>query len=136
MYKKHIWLLFFLLTTRCCISVPRAKWIYDQKIKHEQALKLVTRLCECLELLSDDEASYIFSPAMLKAAELGIHEVIEAVVEKFPVAVYSAEASTQRYIFHIAVENRSEKVFNLMYQMSEHRRQFSSIKDLSTWLRV
>lgn len=110
--------------------MPRGKWIHEQKVKHEQALKLVRCLCQHLEPLSDTDASFIYSTAMVKAAELGIHEVIEAIVEKFPVAIYAVEPSTSRYFFHIAVANRCEKVFNLIYQMSDHKYQFSSIKDL------
>lgn len=114
------------------ISVPRAKWIHEQKVKHLEARKLVTCLCEHLEsVVSGQEATYIYTDAMLKAAELGIHQVIEMIVEKFPVAVYCVDPSTRGYFFHIAVENRSEKVFNLIYQMSDHKRSFPSLADSS-----
>ncbi|KAH6828539.1 hypothetical protein C2S53_013787 [Perilla frutescens var. hirtella] len=108
-----------------------AKRIDDQKVKHQQALKLVTCLCNHLECLSQIEASSIYIDAMLKAAELGIPEVIEAIVETFPVAIYSSEAHTKRLFLHMAAENRCEKVFNLIYQMSDHKQQFAAVKDHS-----
>ncbi|KAH6779149.1 hypothetical protein C2S52_010386 [Perilla frutescens var. hirtella] len=111
--------------------VPHVKWIHEQKVKHEQALKLLTCLCSHIESLNEIEAESIYADAMLKAAELGIPEVIEAIVDTCPNAVYSMEVNTKRFFLHMAVENRCEKVFNLVYQMSDHKHQFSNIKDLS-----
>ncbi|KAH6818365.1 hypothetical protein C2S51_001968 [Perilla frutescens var. frutescens] len=51
--------------------------------------------------------------------------------ETFPVAVYSAESNTKRFFLHMAVENRCEKVFNLIYQMSGHKHQFAIMEDRS-----
>lgn len=84
-----------------------------------------------MESLSGEEAAFIYADGILKAAELGVHEVVEAIVETFPIAVYCSEGSTKRFFFHMAVENRCEKVFNLIYQMSDHKYQFSTMTDYS-----
>lgn len=79
--------------------------------------------------MSYEDSLATYADPMLKAARLGIHEVIEAIVDTFPPAIYYTDHSTERIFLHIAVENRCEKVFNLMYQMSDYKDAFSSIKD-------
>ncbi|KAL3838890.1 hypothetical protein ACJIZ3_023481 [Penstemon smallii] len=111
--------------------VPCFVEIRRKQVVHGQALELVKCLCEKMENLSFPEASAIYSDAILTAARLGIHEVIEAVVSTFPAAIYSHDLRTRQFMFHVAVRNRSEKVFNLIYQMSDHKHQYSDLTDSS-----
>ncbi|KAL3844725.1 hypothetical protein ACJIZ3_002128 [Penstemon smallii] len=60
-----------------------------------------------------------------------IHEIIEAVVSTYPADTYSHDLRTRQYLFPVAVQNRSEKVFNLIYQTSDHKHQFSDLTDSS-----
>ncbi|KAK6147604.1 hypothetical protein DH2020_018516 [Rehmannia glutinosa] len=111
--------------------VPHINRIHDKKLVHQQALKLVKCLCKHMESLSYKEASLIYKDAMLTAARLGIHEVVEVIVETFPAAIYSRHATTKQFIFHLAVQNRCEKVFNLIYQTSDHKHHYSDLVDSS-----
>ncbi|KAL3623607.1 hypothetical protein CASFOL_032423 [Castilleja foliolosa] len=111
-------------------SVPRAKKIHLRKQVHQQALELVKCLCKNMGSLDYLSASGIYSNVMLTAARLGVHEVIEELVAIFPAAIYSRNSYMQN-IFHVAVENRSEKVFNLIYQTSNLKHQYSDSVDNS-----
>ena len=87
---------------------------------HHHALELVKRLCmEITELDGAKSLSMLQRPLHL-AAKLGIHEIIEEIVEVFPPAIWSADEKN-RNVFQLAVIYRQERVFNLIYQMSEYR---------------
>ncbi|KAL0333703.1 UNVERIFIED_CONTAM: hypothetical protein Sangu_1526500 [Sesamum angustifolium] len=64
------------------------KSIKEKSLLKRQALQLVKRLCKEIELLSFDEAKDIYFDAIMLAAELGINEVVEEIVDTFPSAFY------------------------------------------------
>ncbi|XP_016493496.1 uncharacterized protein LOC107812838 isoform X2 [Nicotiana tabacum] len=90
--------------------------------KHYNALKLAECLCEKIESLSHEEVVSIVSRPLLEAARYGSYELVEIIVRKFPSLVHFTDRSGKN-IFHIAIEHRCENVFNLVYQMSQHRHQ-------------
>ncbi|KAK4391869.1 hypothetical protein Sango_1964700 [Sesamum angolense] len=93
------------------------KSIKEMSLLKQQALKLVKRLCKEIELLSFAEANDIYLDAMLIAAQLGIHEVAEEIIEAFPSSIYFVTPNSRQLLIHVAVENRSEHVYNLICQM-------------------
>ncbi|GER36061.1 ankyrin repeat-containing protein [Striga asiatica] len=128
--RFNFWERFIPLTVFFDISpVPRAKAHRQRKRTHELAFELVQSLCKNMESLDYKQASGIYVDVMLTAARLGVHEVIEELVATFPAAIYSRNFHSKQYIFHVAVENRSEKVFNLIYQTSSLRHQYSDLVD-------
>lgn len=96
---------------------------------NEQARSLLKCLCEKLQFMRYEEARSIANDAMMIAARLGIHNVIEMIVEAFPDAILAWQPDSDQFIFHVAVLNRSEHVFNLIYQMSDHKYKFSDLTD-------
>ncbi|XP_016493499.1 uncharacterized protein LOC107812838 isoform X7 [Nicotiana tabacum] len=100
------------------ITVPPLK----HNKKHYNALKLAECLCEKIESLSHEEVVSIVSRPLLEAARYGSYELVEIIVRKFPSLVHFTDRSGKN-IFHIAIEHRCENVFNLVYQMSQHRHQ-------------
>jgi len=103
------------------IAVPCIKNIQEQKKMHIQALELVKRLCTTIRSLNYSN-TYDLLPkdALHVAAREGIREVIEELVESFPSLVW-AHDSEGHNLFQRAVIERHENVFNLLYQMSDHR---------------
>ncbi|XAR67189.1 hypothetical protein NMG60_11013655 [Bertholletia excelsa] len=100
--------------------VPLVKHLKDKKLKHHQALQVVKLLCKQLERLPDPkDASSHTIDAVIEAAIQGNPEVIEEIVDIFPEAIWSNKS--KHYMFHLAVRNRCENVFNLAYQMSKIR---------------
>ncbi|KAK6152049.1 hypothetical protein DH2020_014684 [Rehmannia glutinosa] len=105
------------------------KNVKDQTLLKLQALRLVKCLCKEIESMSFMEAKDLYFDAIPVAAQLGIHEIVEEIVEAFPSAIYCLTPGYNHYIFHVAVENRSEHVYNLIYQMSDHKHLYSDLQD-------
>ncbi|KAK6126729.1 hypothetical protein DH2020_039528 [Rehmannia glutinosa] len=105
------------------------KSIKDQTMLKLQALKLVKCLCKEIESVSFMEAKDIYFDAMHVAAVIGIHEIVEEIVEAFPSALYCFAPGSNQCIFHVAVESRSEQVYNLIYQMSDLKHLYSDVQD-------
>ncbi|XP_057468199.1 uncharacterized protein LOC130757484 [Actinidia eriantha] len=104
------------------LSVPQIKDIREQKKMHCQALQLVKCLCKEIHSLNDSNAYESFSKdPLFRAARLGVHEVVEEIVDSFPSLVWATDSASYS-LFHWAVTERHENVFNLLYQMSEHKR--------------
>ncbi|KAH6799977.1 hypothetical protein C2S52_000441 [Perilla frutescens var. hirtella] len=101
--------------------VPGVKGIYEKKLMREQALRLLKCLCKHMKSMKHEQAAFIYIEAMMSASRLGIKEVVEIIVETFPSAIFSSEKDIQRTFLHLAVQNRCENVFNLMYQTGNHR---------------
>ncbi|KAI8560247.1 hypothetical protein RHMOL_Rhmol04G0240800 [Rhododendron molle] len=118
-----------LLVEYFCITVPCIKHIQEQKGMHLQALKLLKCLCERVRSLNDSNAyeSHV-RDAINSAAKLGIHEVIEEIVESFPISVWARDKEG-RNLFQRAVIERHANVFNLIYQMGDYRRLIVYMKD-------
>ncbi|KAK2971012.1 hypothetical protein RJ640_000361 [Escallonia rubra] len=115
------------------LQVPHINDIRHKKLVHNQALQLVKCLCNKMEFISDDsELMRHVEEAVILAARLNVHEVVEEIVDTFPQAIllYSHE-NISRGIFQIAILNRSEKVFNLIYQMGEHKQFMNMVTDSS-----
>ncbi|XP_057505919.1 ankyrin repeat-containing protein ITN1-like [Actinidia eriantha] len=89
---------------------------------HRQALQLVKCLCKEIQSLNDSDTYESFAKdPLFRAAKSGVHEVVEAIVDSFPSLVWDVDLEN-RSLFHWAVIERHENVFNLLYQMSEHKR--------------
>ncbi|KAJ4702459.1 Ankyrin repeat family protein [Melia azedarach] len=109
---------------RCFSLVSGAKYI-DKKKLQQEAFELVERLWEQVILLSDLKISKLIgSPWQLifVAAEQGNIEFLSILIREYPDLIWKVDEK-QCSIFHVAVLNRQENIFNLIYQIG-------SIKDL------
>ncbi|KAL0338875.1 UNVERIFIED_CONTAM: hypothetical protein Sangu_1409600 [Sesamum angustifolium] len=122
--KKLHWVLWKVLEH----LAPQARFIRDKKMMHCQTLQLLKRLCKEITGLDYSTAASMFEMPILFAASLGNHEIVEEIVESFPPAIWSRNRMGQN-IFLLAVANRRENVFNLLYQMSEHKRLATQLRD-------
>ncbi|KAF7143822.1 hypothetical protein RHSIM_Rhsim05G0057200 [Rhododendron simsii] len=109
------------------------KWLRETKLIHHQALNLVKCLCEEVVKTDFPNAAKIFTEPLRNATCLGIHEIVEEILESFPSAIHLRSERDQS-LFHLAIVYRRENVFNLIYQMEEDRRvrAFLSTPDAST----
>ncbi|XP_058198589.1 uncharacterized protein LOC131314114 [Rhododendron vialii] len=118
-----------LLVEYFCTFVPCIKNIQDQKKMHLQALKLVKCLCARIRSLDDSNAyNFHAKDALLMAANLGIHEVMEEIVESFPNLLWAKDEKNMN-LFQIAVVERHANFFNLIYQMGDYQEVQVRIKD-------
>ncbi|KAL8224100.1 hypothetical protein R6Q57_019575 [Mikania cordata] len=65
---------------------------------------------------------------LLEATRQNAYEVVKIIVCIFPNAIWSSNEDGHN-IIQYAVINCSEKVYNLLYQMSEHKNTYRTIKD-------
>ncbi|KZV26444.1 ankyrin repeat-containing protein-like [Dorcoceras hygrometricum] len=108
--------------------VPRATYIRDTRMMHVQALQLVKCLCKEIAKLDYLTAASMFNMPILSAASSGNSEIVEEILESFPHAIWSVNPMGHN-IFLLAVINRRENVFNLLYQMSEHKKLATQLTD-------
>ncbi|KAK9075762.1 hypothetical protein SSX86_004091 [Deinandra increscens subsp. villosa] len=79
---------------------------------------------------SKDSAShhYYYTDPVLEATRQNAYEVVVKIVSFFLNAIWSVNEDGHN-IIQCAVINRSEKVYNLLYQMSEHKKIYRTTKD-------
>ncbi|PIN24771.1 hypothetical protein CDL12_02495 [Handroanthus impetiginosus] len=100
-------------------TVPQVKTLHDTKLLHCQAMELVK--CICMETLNVDtlKSASVFKPAVIMAATGGIYEVIEEILSSFPSAIWFLDKE-HHDLFQMAVMNRHETIFNLLFELDEH----------------
>ncbi|KAF7143131.1 hypothetical protein RHSIM_Rhsim05G0147100 [Rhododendron simsii] len=101
--------------------------------------KLQTMLWKVFEFLGNEQEirslhdSNVFKSyakdALIIAARLGIHEVIEEIVDSYPKLIWTRDDNDDRTIFQRAVIERHENVFNLLYQMGDYKRYLMLVQD-------
>lgn len=110
------------------ISVPGINRFHEKKLMHEQIVELVKCLCKHMESLDYNDAAAICSETMLTAAESGSRDVVLEIVETFPLAVHFRNSLDQNFL-HLAIKNRCENVFNLLYMTNMCRYQYANAID-------
>ncbi|KAD6454889.1 hypothetical protein E3N88_09595 [Mikania micrantha] len=73
-------------------------------------------------------ASKTYNNAIFEATRQNAVEVVKIIVSRFPNAIWSSNEDGHN-IIQYAVINRSEKIYSLLYQMSEHKNIYRTIKD-------
>ncbi|CDP03066.1 unnamed protein product [Coffea canephora] len=99
--------------------VPYVKHIQNIKLMHHQAVELVK--CLCMEDVQVDNSisARIFKPAIILGARLGVYEVVAETLKSFPSAIWSLDQDGHD-LFQLAVMNRHESIFNILYEKDEH----------------
>ncbi|KAK2971013.1 hypothetical protein RJ640_000362 [Escallonia rubra] len=115
------------------LQVPHISYIRHKKLVQNQALQLVKCLCNEMGFISDHSKLMLHvEEAVIVAERQYVHEVVEKIVDTFPHAILAySDENISRGIFQIAILNRSEKVFNLIYQMGEHKQFMNMVTDSS-----
>ncbi|CAK9144635.1 unnamed protein product [Ilex paraguariensis] len=78
--------------------------------------------------LDYSKAASIFAVSLKVAAITGALEVVEVILSSFPGSIYLKDELNQT-IFHLAIANRRENIFNLVYQFKEFGNLFVSTVD-------
>ncbi|XVE80945.1 hypothetical protein DITRI_Ditri15bG0022500 [Diplodiscus trichospermus] len=98
-----------------CLIFPKVEHIYKTKLMNEQARQIVKTMCGGV-VWTFDNASYILKMPVLKAASLGIREIVEDILQTYTASTMFYDDNNYN-IFQLAVLHRREKVFNLVYKM-------------------
>lgn len=106
-------------------TVPEVQRIRERKQMHQHPLQLVRFLVKEIVILNDlSMYDSLETKVVVNAARLGIHEVVEEIVESIPKLAWARDSEC-RSIYQRAVMERHENVFNLIYQMSDHKHSVS-----------
>ncbi|XP_075473778.1 uncharacterized protein LOC142504832 isoform X3 [Primulina tabacum] len=105
-----------------CVPTKFGKlYSHDERVEENPSvvMGIFSKLCYCSPLLQR---------LCLSAASSGNSEIVEEILEYFPHAIWSIDPMGHN-IFLLAVINRRENVFNLLYQMSEHKKLATQLTD-------
>ncbi|KAI3495774.1 hypothetical protein L1887_38120 [Cichorium endivia] len=73
---------------------------------------------------------HYYTDPILEAARQNVYEVVHQIIFRFPYAIWSANNDGHN-IIQCVVINRSENVYNVLYQMKKHKNIYKTIKDSS-----
>ncbi|KAK9064275.1 hypothetical protein SSX86_015655 [Deinandra increscens subsp. villosa] len=92
--------------------------------------KLLLRgICQLIKLKIEYSHHHdYYKNAILEATKQNAYKVVKIIVSEFPNAIWSINEDGHN-IIQCAVINRSETVYNMLYQMSEHKNIYKTIKD-------
>ncbi|KAI3845125.1 hypothetical protein MKX03_019792 [Papaver bracteatum] len=109
--------------------VPGSNKVYKKKLMHKQALDLVKCICEQISEVSYSEISEILTSTNIlsKAITSGTVEVVAECIQTFPDLVWFK--MNKRNLFEIAIEERHERIFNLVCEMDEVKKTFVYLRD-------
>uniref|UniRef100_A0A5B7BBL7 PGG domain-containing protein n=1 Tax=Davidia involucrata TaxID=16924 RepID=A0A5B7BBL7_DAVIN len=107
----------FGISSKLFATIPVIKHIYDEKLKHVQAYKLL--VCVCERMLYHDPSQFGTNKvykAIVEATRNGIVEFISEIIKTYPYIAWKFDDDGRR-IFNYAILHRQEKIFNLLYGM-------------------
>jgi hypothetical protein len=111
MFEMYIYIFFFLITG--------IKGIYNKALMQTFAHQLVEDLWKEVRILTDRDFSNLVgnhSSFLFDAAELGNAEFLIILVRSYPDLMWKVDKKN-RSLFHIAILNRQESVYNLIYEI-------------------
>ncbi|XP_065635646.1 ankyrin repeat-containing protein At5g02620 isoform X2 [Quercus suber] len=118
-------------TSQLSIWKRSFKWIYHEDLMQTLAHQLVKKLWKhVLELQDSDISKLIREPSRLlfDAAELGSLEFLIILIDAYPDLIWKIDHKN-RSLFHIAVLNRHESIFNLIYEIGAIKDLIAAYKD-------
>ncbi|KAI3696613.1 hypothetical protein L6452_29036 [Arctium lappa] len=108
--------------------MPHITHIQKIKLDHHQAVALVKCLCQEISALNLHSNSIHYSNPIVEAASNGAYEVVQEIADTFPQAIWYSDKSGH-FMIQLAILHRCEKVYNLTYQMSDHKHFHKTLKD-------
>ncbi|KAI3709627.1 hypothetical protein L2E82_39393 [Cichorium intybus] len=125
------WKLESVVVTATDFTVDKCGWPYLKKRvgTHLDAILLLASICELITYRNDRTCyhQYYMNP-LFEAIRQNSYDVVKYILSYFPDALTSANEEGHN-IIQYAVINRSENIYNMLYQMSEHKNIYRTIKD-------
>ncbi|XVF58744.1 hypothetical protein PTKIN_Ptkin07bG0091300 [Pterospermum kingtungense] len=99
------------------LCVPGITSIYELKLTHLQAKKLLTCICQEVSYLEDEtKLEALIKKAVFEGVKQGIVEFVTEIMKHYPEVVWFYDEK-DRNIFFVATAERQEKIFSLIYKM-------------------
>ncbi|KAJ4702443.1 Ankyrin repeat family protein [Melia azedarach] len=97
----------------------------DVENKRAKALQLVELICRRIVLLREHELSQLIADPrklIFDAAEIGNIQFLSIFIREYPDLIWKIDSAENKYsIFHIAVKNRQEDIFKLIYEIGSSK---------------
>ncbi|KAI7747832.1 hypothetical protein M8C21_005891 [Ambrosia artemisiifolia] len=110
-------------------SLLKYRFVEGNHTAYWLAKMLLKQICSLIkeEIPSESHHGY-YKNAILEAARQNADKLVKIIVSEFPNAIWSTNEEGHN-IIQYAVINRSERVYNLVYQMSEHKNIYRTIQE-------
>ncbi|PWA92251.1 ankyrin repeat-containing domain, PGG domain, Gag-polypeptide of LTR copia-type [Artemisia annua] len=105
-------------------------FIGDKSQIHEDAAYLLDIECKGIYFHTPNGYHHFYTNPIFEATRQNACKVVTKIVYWFPDAIWSVNEDGHNFIQY-SVIHRSEKIYNLLYQMSEHKNIYKTIKDSS-----
>ncbi|KAI3495787.1 hypothetical protein L1887_38133 [Cichorium endivia] len=130
------WLTYPVILVRFCLKfllqIPRVIPFIKERVQiYDNATELLEDVCHLtIRTKHPNSFHWYYTNPILEAAKQNSYEVVQRIVYFHPNAIFYANEDGHNVIQY-AVINRSEKVYNLLYEMSKHRNIYRTIRDSS-----
>ncbi|XP_063947826.1 uncharacterized protein LOC108217174 [Daucus carota subsp. sativus] len=99
---------------------PRIKYMHDCKVMHILTEELVKHMCSTVLKKGNHAIAWdVLGTTLRTAVTHGIYELIEECIHQYPGLVWYKMG--EFFLVLVAIRQRQEKVYNLVYQMSGHK---------------
>ncbi|CAH1448927.1 unnamed protein product [Lactuca virosa] len=111
------------------LKMLRWPYIKETVRTHLDAILLLASVCDLIRFRNDPMCyhQYYMNP-LYEAIRQNSYDVVEYILSYFPDALTSANEEGHN-IIQYAVINRSENIYNMLYQMGEHNNIYRTVKD-------
>ncbi|XP_050224606.1 protein ACCELERATED CELL DEATH 6-like [Mercurialis annua] len=107
---------------------PFLQHIEKKMLMHKQAMELLKLLISEALKANESELYGLLGPSTQNAAILGIQEFVAEAIKSYPYLVWFRDRDGCT-VFLLAIKHRQEKVFNLLYQIGNHKHIITSLSD-------
>ncbi|CAI9293213.1 unnamed protein product [Lactuca saligna] len=113
------------------LKMLRWPYIKERVRTHLDAILLLASVCDLIRFRNDPMCYHLYyMNPLYEAIRQNSYDVVEYILSYFPDALTSANEEGHN-IIQYAVINRSENIYNMLYQMGEHKNIYRTIKDPS-----
>nr|XP_043629739.1 uncharacterized protein LOC122601026 [Erigeron canadensis] len=111
------------------VEVPPFKNVEKMKKEYKEAKEILTLICDQIDTLSGDRPPPYSGP-ILEAVRQGAYEVVDEILWRLPDTIDCKDQEGHNVI-QLAIINRSEKVYNLIYHRIKHNESYRTMVDSS-----
>ncbi|KAI3701588.1 hypothetical protein L6452_26777 [Arctium lappa] len=115
------------------LKVPPVKDILEKKKEWDEAKRLLELVCNKIDDYKPKDSStpnHIYYKPILEAARQNAYQVFDEILSRSPDVIQSTDENGYDFI-QLAVIHRSEKIYNLIYQIGERKNHYGTFKDSS-----
>ncbi|KAM0031194.1 putative PGG domain-containing protein [Helianthus debilis subsp. tardiflorus] len=111
------------------LAFPPIKHIENKKKEWDEAKKLLELVCDQIDKLDYSGTHHPnYTRPILEAASQNAYTVVDEILFRSPEAIHSTDKSGYD-IIQLAIINRSEKIYNLIYDIGERKNLYRTYKD-------